>query len=264
MIKNINNTMHVVGISSVVVAEKGLRATCMDYVSDVLPELIAQHDIAVESIDLILTLSTSIDYLSEHKDIQTPRLGYPVQKQLAANNAFVIDLQDTSWAQAFEVANGYLSGTDMSNVLVIEANSFEKNIVEQLFTGARAALLSKSNIVNQVHMVVNTLGEGEPRTLSHVESNLLLSDSNENEVAMLQKTIETIMEQFRSSTKPLLLDLPPYLSANVQGELQTKYPDKCWWTWDTLRENPENVVWLSYEVFRNRVVAREVFVKGDL
>ncbi|NOU51357.1 hypothetical protein HG263_12540 [Pseudoalteromonas sp. JBTF-M23] len=259
------NTLRLMSLSTELLATGHTRGTCMNYVSDVVPSLLSVNQVSAPSIDLILTLSMSIDHLTDDTAIQSPRLGYPIQHYLAASNAFVLDLQDTSWAQAFEVANGYLSCTDMQRVLVVEANSFAQPVASQLFNGARAALLDKAAVETSCMMVNKELPLEQMRTLVLTDDKgFALSEADEHESMLLCESIIQMVKQ-SSVAMPVVLDLPLYLQEGVYSHLQSALPQMQWLLWESLGSNQaSNVLWVSYEVFRKRVVARELLIKDEL
>ncbi|MBD1581859.1 hypothetical protein [Pseudoalteromonas sp. S16_S37] len=259
-----SNTLRLMGLSAELLATGHTRGTCMNYISDVVPSLLSEQQVSAQSIDLILTLSMSIDHLTDDTAIQSPRLGYPIQHHLAASNAFVLDLQDTSWAQAFEIANGYLSCTDMQRVLVVEANSFTQPVASQLFNGARAALLDKADETASCMMVSQELPLEHVRTLVLTDDNdISLSEVDEQESVLLSDAIIQVVKQSNVTT-PVLLDLPRYLQEAVHSRLQNELPQTQWLLWALLGNPTSKVLWVSYEVFRKRVVARELLIKDEL
>ncbi|KAF7767811.1 putative alkyl quinolones biosynthesis protein PqsB [Pseudoalteromonas citrea] len=264
MIHYVQNMSEVMALSVQLLPPEGGRLACMDYLSDVLPGLLAQCCIDPEKIDLILTLSTSTDHLVEKTQLHTPRLGYPVQNYIMASNAFVLDLQDTAWSQALEVANGYLTGTDMQYVLVIEANSFPVEQANSRFHGARALMVAKSSEVNQASLGIHELVDCSPMTLAFEGEQSTLSACNPQLFSKLIAAFEPLVDGFTNINKPVLLDLPPDLQMQVTSELTSKYPHIRWWNWEAAKRGAEDVTWVSYEPFRHRLVTRETSIQGDM
>lgn len=264
MIQYVQNNAQVMALSAQLLPPEGSRLTCIDYLSDVLPGLLADCRIDPNKIDLILTLSTSTDHLVEKTQIHTPRLGYPVQHYIMASNAFVLDLQDTAWSQALEVANGYLAGTDMEYVLVVEANSFPVEQANSRFHGARALMVAKSAEVSQASLGIYELVDCSPMTLAYEREQITLSACNPQLFSKLIAGFEPLIDGFTNINKPVLLDLPPDLQSQVSAELTAQYPHIRWWDWNTARRGAEDVIWVSYEPFRHRLVARETCIQGDM
>jgi hypothetical protein len=264
MIQYVQNNAQVMALSTQLRPPEGRRLTCIDYVSDVLPGLLADCRIDPNKIDLILTLSTSTDHLVEKTQVHTPRLGNPVQQCIMASNAFVLDLQDTAWSQALEVANGYLAGTDMQYVLMVEANSFPVEQANSRFHGARALMVAKSAQVSQASLGIYELVDCSPMTLTYEREQITLSARNPQLFSKLMAAFKPLIDGFTNFNKPVLLDLPPDLQSQVSAELTAQYPHIRWWDWNTVRRGAEDVIWLSYEPFRHRLVARETCIQGEI
>src|SRR5207302_6919420 len=71
---------------------------------------LAQAGREAEEIDLILSVSTSVDHIALAPEVMGPRLCHPLQRELGARRAFVFDLLDAEWTLALDVARGFCAG----------------------------------------------------------------------------------------------------------------------------------------------------------
>ncbi len=93
-------------------------------VDELLPvarQAMAQAGIEACQVDMIVTLSLSPDHLAIEPNIIGPRIGHPVQRALAADNAYVFDLMDASAAKALHVADVFAHQNGARHVLFLRA-----------------------------------------------------------------------------------------------------------------------------------------------
>lgn len=266
MIKKINSKLQLQAMSVYLRSFDEPRLSCIDWLRDSTGTLFADQQVDVQALDLIITLSTSIDRIIERNEQQTPRVGYALQEHLQADSAFVIDLQDTTWAQALEVANGYFVAAGMKNILIAEANSHDVKRFPTLEAGARSVLLSASDAVSQCQIVQQEITGYQPNTLSlSTEGNLELSLQLPAKHALTDQLVSQIgqlCKTLQGDGQVVMIDAPHYLEAQLIRALQFNAPQVHWSSWnDTQAQLQEALpqIWLSICPFRAKIVARTMF-----
>jgi len=102
-------------------AKADRRQIAMDLLLPAVDQALQQAELHASQLDLIVSLSLSPDHLVSECEIMGPRIGHPLQKAIAAKNAFVFDLMDASLAKAIRIINTLAQQENYKNVLLVRS-----------------------------------------------------------------------------------------------------------------------------------------------
>jgi len=94
-------------------------------------------NVTADAVDLVVSISLSVDHVACAPEVVGPRLAYPVHKGIGAKNSMVLDLTLCSWSAAIDAAAVLADQMDFSYIVIVRSESTGNSIRPCQYSGFR-------------------------------------------------------------------------------------------------------------------------------
>ena len=128
------------------VGQDGARPVmALDYAMEAVARALTQARCQAEALELIVAVSVSPSRLADDPDFSCPRLSHPLQRDLKAVNAVVLDIYDADWSLGLDLAQSFCSALGYRRALLLRTECVDDIIdasSQGLASGAAAIVIA--------------------------------------------------------------------------------------------------------------------------